>query len=175
MLKLGSCGLILWKHIVHRSFQIGLKKTEWDRDQVLKAIWKLYLIALHEGKYICELVKLIFSLWVNSLPKFCFWFIINLADTRLSTPTTGLHPMIMATSPTCSQLLWNKYSAVYFALQFMKPPIKLILAGQFFLWLKCFLTIKFYLMNNFWKFWVGPRRGVSVTCEKWVFRICWVK
>ena len=131
-MNLGSCGLILWKHIVHGSFQIGLKKTEWDIGQVLKATWKFYLIALHEGKYMCELVKLMFSLWVNSLPKFCFWLIINFADTRLSTPTTGLHPIIMATSPTCSQLLETSTLLRILHYSLWNPPLNWFWLVNFF-------------------------------------------
>ena len=38
LLNLGSCGL----HIVHGAFQTGIKATNWEVEEVLKAMFKLF-------------------------------------------------------------------------------------------------------------------------------------
>lgn len=126
LLNLGSCGSIL----ITNSFKLECR-------QVNEICGKFSLITLYQRKYICELVKLMLSYWGNSLLKFCCWH-----TSKYS------HHWIMTTSSTLSGLLWGTYSAVYFALH-MKPPIKLILTGQFFfLWLKCYLIVKFCIMKK---------------------------
>ena len=131
----------------HGAFQIGMKATEQDIDQFLKAMWKVSLITLYEKKYICELVELMFSLWGNSLPRLCFWFRIYFADTCLSTPTTGLHPRIVTTFSTCNQLLWDRYSAVYFAPLWMNSPSN-------WLWMVYFLSGWNFIESENFTLWI---------------------
>ena len=63
LLNLGSCGSIL----ITNSFKLECR-------QVNEICGKFSLITLYQGKYICELVKLMLSYWGSSLLKFCCWY-----------------------------------------------------------------------------------------------------
>ena len=38
IIEVGSCGL----HVVHGTFQTGVRVTDWNLEKVLKAMWKLF-------------------------------------------------------------------------------------------------------------------------------------